>query len=199
MNGVLFFSADDGVRGAEFWRSDGTAAGTALVKDIDVRASNNAGVIYTAVVNGEFFLEADNVVDGFELWKTDGTAAGTVMVKDINSAQEGDSGASFLTAVGTTLYFTAFDGPVSAGGGGHGVELWMSDGTASGTSLVKDIWPGTATSNPYGLTAMNGSLFFSADDGVHGVELWKSDGTDTGSSCDPGTNAGTCLVLDIKP
>jgi ELWxxDGT repeat protein len=200
LTNTLLFQADDGVRGFELWRSDGTGPGTVLVKDIDVRAGNNAGAIYTAVVNGEFFFEADNVVDGFELWKSDGTDAGTVMVKDINPAPEGDSGASFLTPVNSaTLYFTAFDGPVSAGGGGHGVELWISDGTEAGTRLVKDIWPGTTTSNPYGLTAMNGSLFFSADDGVHGVELWKSDGTDTGGSCDPGTNAGTCLVLDIKP
>jgi hypothetical protein len=58
-----------------------------------------------------------------------------------------------------------------------------------------DIWPGTRTSNPFGFTAMNGAIFFSADDGFNGVELWKSDG----SACDPGTGAGTCLVLDINP
>jgi ELWxxDGT repeat protein len=101
--------------------------------------------------------------------------------------------------VNSTVFFTAIDGPATAGGGDHGVELWKSDGTETGTVLVKDIWSGPTTSNPFGLTAMSGALFFSADDGVHGVELWKSDGTDTGTTCDPGTGAGTCLVLDIKP
>ena len=35
MNGTLFFAADDGSQPSELWKSDGTAAGTILVKDID--------------------------------------------------------------------------------------------------------------------------------------------------------------------
>src|SRR5262249_39719521 len=54
----------------------------------------------------------------------------------------------------------------------HGRELWRSDGTAAGTVLVKDINPGSGSSNPEGLTLSGGHLFFTADDGVHGVELW---------------------------
>ena len=71
----------------------------------------------------------------------------------------------------------------------HGTELWKSDGTASGTRLVADIRPGTASSNPSYLTAFQGNLFFQADDGIHGSQLWESDGT-------PG---GTQLVAAIGP
>ena len=56
---------------------------------------------------------------------------GTVMVKDIRSGS-GDSYPYDLAVVGNTLYFAANDGT-------NGTELWKSDGTASGTVMVKDI------------------------------------------------------------
>jgi ELWxxDGT repeat protein len=62
-----------------------------------------------------------------------------------------------------------------------------SYGTPAGTTLVKDVNPGPLSSGPYGLTNVNGTLFFSAYDEAHAHELWKSDGT----------AAGTVLVKDI--
>ena len=125
-NGILYFSADDGGEaGRELWRSDGTTAGTALVKDIypgmsldpntgydTPNASNPAGL---TSVNGLLFFSA-RADTGTELWQSDGTAAGTVLVADINpgSASAAPVG---LTAVNGTLYFSADDGA-------HGTELW---------------------------------------------------------------------------
>ena len=37
---VRYFSGDDGVAGAELWKTDGTAAGTVLVRDINPGAGN---------------------------------------------------------------------------------------------------------------------------------------------------------------
>ncbi len=85
-----------------------------------------------------------------------------------------------MTNVNGTLYFRAGDGST-------GFELWKSDGTNSGTVLVKDIFPGGGSADPRYLTNINGTLYFRANEGINGAELWKSDGT----------SAGTVLVKDI--
>src|SRR5262249_6737244 len=102
------------------------------------------------------------------------------MVKDIRPGS-GNSVPFLLTNVNGTLFFRASDGL-------NNTELWKSDGTAAGTVMVKDIYPG-GESLPIFLTNVDGKLFFYATDGTHGFELWSSDGT----------SAGTALVKDINP
>ena len=48
--------------------------------------------------------------------------------------------------------------------GGHGVELWSTDGTFAGTTLVRDIYAGTFSSSPSNLTVFNGKLYFTAQE-----------------------------------
>jgi len=71
----------------------------------------------------------------------------------------------------------------------HGIELWKSNGTETGTALLKDIRLGPNSSDISQLTVVGNTLFFTANNGTHGVELWKTDGT---------TN-GTVMVKDIYP
>jgi ELWxxDGT repeat protein len=54
---------------------------------------------------------------------------------------------------------------------------------------VRDINPGSGSSDPSNLTVVGSTLFFWADDGSSGAELWKSDGS----------SAGTVRVQDINP
>src|SRR5207302_399773 len=92
VNGVAFFSAENGTNGRELWKSDGTEAGTVLVKDINPGSSSGIPA-YLTNVNGTLFFDADDGVHGRELWTSDGTEAGTVLFKDFNPGiQESQAG-----------------------------------------------------------------------------------------------------------
>jgi ELWxxDGT repeat protein len=175
---VTFFTAEDPARGRELWRSDGTAAGTVLVKDIVAGPASSSPTNLTDV-DGTLFFRIAGVGLGQQLWKSDGTAAGTVQVASL--APSGSNVNGFVAA-GGVLFF-------SSNAGGTGQELWKSDGTAAGTVLVKDVAPGSASANPGGITAFGTGVVFAATLAGQGVELWKSDGT----------AAGTVQVADIAP
>jgi ELWxxDGT repeat protein len=171
-NGNLFFNAEDGVNGSELWKSDGTMAGTVLVKVTDFRGPGTAtdGARNIAYANGIlYFTTRDDVASVRTLWKSDGTAVGTVEVAELSSP-------AFITAFGGSTYFTDAAG---------GRDLYKTDGTTLGTVLVKDM-PGAEI--PQNFTVAGGMLFFAADD-TSGWELWKTDGTDPGTS----------MVKDINP
>ena len=70
----------------------------------------------------------------------------------------------------------------------HGEELWVTDGTPEGTKLVKDIVPGSASSNVGYLTRFNDKVVFQAYTDDADMELWISDGTED----------GTYMVKDIN-
>jgi len=161
--GTLFFVADDGAHGRELWKTDGTAAGTALVRDINPGAAPSDPTELT-VAAGRLFFVADDGPHGRELWVSDGTAAGTHMVLDILPGA-GSSAVQQLQALGSLVLFSADDGV-------HGRELWRSDGVAVGTFLVQDIAPGPAPSSPLDFAAVGSNVFFAANDGVTGFEPW---------------------------
>ena len=183
---TVYFGAADLTHGHELWKTDGTEAGTVLVKDIFPGAEAGipgveAGSVFRFAALGQtLYFHARDPEHGEELWKSDGTEAGTVLVKDINPGLAG-SELAYPTVLGQTLYFLAKDAA-------HGVELWKTDGTEAGTVLVKDFNPGPANGVYYQPVVLDGTLYLFAADAEHGYELWKSDGTE----------AGTTLVKDIR-
>jgi len=181
----LFFAATDTGTDYELWASDGTAAGTTRVVDINPGPSSSVPTFFEPFGSVLLFKATDGST-GNELWRTDGTEPGTVRVKDILPGVTG-SDPYELTRFGSNVYFHANDDT-------HGRELWKSDGTEAGTALVSDIRPGVDSGmnlffSPHDLTPVGSRLLFFADDGVSGEELWTTDGTP----------AGTAQVADLNP
>ncbi len=163
LNGALYFLSFESTPTsptALLWRSDGTAAGTVLLRTFAAATGAETMVVFA----GRLFLVVDDGQHGPELWASDGTAAGTVLVRDIAPGPVGSRPLG-LTAAANRLFFSADDGV-------HGRELWTSDGTAAGTRLVEDLAPELPSSSPAGFTATADRLYFAADDGFRGRELW---------------------------
>ena len=205
-NDKLYFSANNGENGNELFVSDGTAEGTQLLVDIKP-GSNNYGYIYGSnpsyltELNDKLYFMADNGENGRELFVSDGTAEGTQLLVDLRPGSDGygynyGSAPYNLVTFNDKLYFTAENGE-------SGRELFVSDGTAEGTQLLVDLYPGTSinfnrdgssfvsnnSSFPEDFIEFNDKLYFSANDGENGRELWVTDGT----------AEGTQLLVDLNP
>ncbi|MCI9846394.1 T9SS type A sorting domain-containing protein [Flavobacterium pectinovorum] len=103
------------------------------------------------------------------------------LVKDINNGT-GNSSPENLIVFNNKIYFGADDatGTNSPGAVDLGKELWVTDGTATGTTFVKDLRPGSNNSTPTGFFSYNSNLYFSANAGSGNI-LFKTDGTESGT------------------
>jgi ELWxxDGT repeat protein len=112
----VFFAAADAAHGEELWITDGTPAGTRLVRDI---ARGVLGSYPRSLVawRGRLYFRARDALHGMELWTSDGSRKGTRLVQDI-AAGTSWSAPQELTATEQALYFSANDGV-------HGRELWV--------------------------------------------------------------------------
>jgi ELWxxDGT repeat protein len=161
-NGLVYFIADNGSYDPELWRSDGTAAGTILLRDFPVDPAASSYLTDLTKINGTLFFVFESGSSEEGLYESDGTPAGTTLVNSF--------AARYLTNLNGTLFFET-DDPAT---------LWESDGATAGQLVVQDINPGVKGSHAYDLTNVNGTLFFFAND-AHGADLWRSDGTTTGT------------------
>lgn len=231
-NNKLFFIANDNVNGEEIWTTDGTAANTQMLSNYNL-AVNPSNISFIGIANNKLFFSIDFNTTGVELHCTDGTAAGTIALGDLNPGNA-DSDPSQGVTLNGKLYFnakvnmtdtqlfqsdgtlagtlpfdlyagtpyagnvllgsgekTVFNGRmyISAGTPATGHEIWSSDGTTTGSFLLKDIIPGPTGGGVGYFKEFNQELYFAANDSVHGQELWKTDGT----------LAGTQMVKDINP
>jgi ELWxxDGT repeat protein len=180
----IFFSGYSQQAGLEPWISDGTEAGTHLIREITSGATGSVVGAITAFRGGILFA-ADDQVYGSELWFSDGTAAGTRMVRDVNPGASPSMSNPSITVAGDIAYFPATTAAA-------GSELWKTDGTEGGTTIVRDIAPGAESSNPTSAIAAGNSVFFVVLNGTDRI-LWITDGSEAGTR--PVKTSGTLTLL----
>lgn len=160
--------------GQELWKTDGTVAGNALVKDIDTGTeSSGPGPFFKRPSDGVtlFFASSDGERG---VWKTNGTEESTVKVKDIPASY---GSATNLILVGDDAYFTTKTVDT--------LRLWKTDSTEAGTLIVKEL-PIIGGDRSGYLQTVNGKLLFNYDHphsapNPRGEEAWVSDGTEVGT------------------
>ena len=172
-NGIIYFSASDGEHGYELWKSDGTDAGTVMVKDINTATHDSVGEYTHVYKKGlHYYFAARTELGHTGLWKTDGSEIGTILIKDFNEGRNSYN-PSKLVQAGKNFYFNVNDEAT-------GYELWKSDGTKAGTKLLKDINKGVGGSHPNQLISKGGKTYFTTGD-YGSQSLWITDGTEVGT------------------
>lgn len=164
-NHLYFIAANDKV-GRELWKSDGSADGSELVKDINIGASGSIISNFLVFKNQLFFIANDGV-HGYQLWASDGTEAGTKAIS---------GGLNYpVSRIVATSSFIFFLKKME-----DNLEVWKSDGTTGGTSLVRGQIP-TWNSPSNLMTAMDMVFFTAQDFGNNDTRLWRSDGSSAGT------------------
>ncbi len=201
---TIFCAIVSQTAGLKIYKTTGVASAT-LVKDF---SNMFAGITSPQLINWNnkiYFTVAETLFDN-ELWSTDGTT--TAMVKDINPGANGSNPIIMNSVVlqGKLVFMASTDD--------SGYELWTTDGTADGTTMLKDLNTNAGEgSNPILFPAWNsdldkptpggdlsldgldrtlnynGYIFFAADNGTNGIELYKTDGT----------AGNTTMIDDINP
>ncbi len=172
--GAFFYPADDGIHGRELWRSDGTPAGTHMVRDICPGVCSGLPERLT-VAGGQIFFTAQDGETGVELWRSDGTKSGTARVADIVPGPDSSWPLSF-TALGHLVLFAAATAD-------PGYELWRSDGSASGTFRLAGMPPSWEGGDPSQTVVVGEVAVFTARTAAYGssTTLFRTDGTVEGT------------------
>ena len=171
LNNRLYFTADDGVHGRELWSSDGSVNGATLVSDINGTATGSIADDANFFQNGStVFFPATNT-GKLGLYKV--TSGGISLVKENLGGDILLSPLLYAAALGNKVVFTV----QTSGFLGSG-QLWATDGTLSGTLLLKDFGVGSASFFFPTPVLFNNAIYFTyIDIFSSNSSLWKTDGT----------------------
>jgi ELWxxDGT repeat protein len=162
VSGRLYFATANG----ELWRSDGTAAGTRMLKQF-TRIKNLYGAGGRAIVVA---------VEGSSTWLYRADATGAYPIEVLRtSAAEQTANAYPSAMLGTVLFFVTQDDT-------HGNEIWRTDGTAAGTYMVQDMSTSDVQNqgieySVFRFILHNNQLFTTAIDNERDTYLWRFNGS----------------------
>jgi ELWxxDGT repeat protein len=157
---TLYFAYEDPAHGVELWKSDGTPAGTGLVRDLAPGPKSSwpmslqrAGTRLVFIVGLEpaGFAPATSIEPG--IWSTDGASEGTVLL------QAGTIHPYGSTVAGDEVYFVARN------------ALWSTDGTPAGTRRIQAL---ALTPNPL-CTSLGGDVFVATSRGLFKLDRRNGD------------------------
>ena len=186
-NRTLYFVKYDKIFGTELWRVVETPFGSfpIIKSDIFKGAASSFPCYLTAFKGGLMFTAADEK-KGNELFMTNKFGFGADIVKDINTTTTSSSNAglnfynsyysnyySGMAALGKNVLFNAYERA-------HGNELYKSDGTSEGTSLLNDVIPGETSFNIYRISSKNNAVYFTPGPAIQHYAIYKTDGTKNG-------------------
>ncbi len=210
--GAVYFVADDGEHGRELWWSDGSTQSTRLVLDATPGPTGTAITnVFTYQGRSCFYVQASN--GAVTLWRCGlaGQGAEPVIVipdmpnswdppqlsatVDLRRVEPNGGITQDDVFVALMLYPRARTAAeqrlaqaenvtfFTAQGEACGAEIWRTEGTHTTTRLVRDAYPGPASSAPSSLVVVGTSLYFIAEHPSAGRALWCSDGTALGTHC----------------
>ncbi len=177
-NNRLYFGATDDTSFQQLWVSDGTTSGTTILKTINDFAHSNIGEFIE--LNGYLYFRAKSNGSDNQIWRTNGTKDSTIKITTKCSGCHFGLNPQNSIKYNNKLYFKGADG------NGLASQLWVSDGTDTGTSIIhseiigSSSFPDGFLGNSFEIIQNNGLLYFNGYD-TTGTQVWQSDGTDTGT------------------
>ena len=156
--GIAYYTVDDGVHGTQVWKTDGTAAGTSMVSNINASGGGCRPTDLTDFNGTLYFIATVTTATGGigqDLYETDGTPGGTTLVA-------ADALAMAPTQLGNELYFIAYDSSSGT------TELYKTDGTTAGTVFVPGVlgFSGKTAAGWVNMVAMGGNLYVESGDDI---------------------------------
>ena len=178
---AYFFGAQGSGQVDRIWRTDGTRAGTRVFADLASRSARQE-IVW---LNGRLYFDVGgyNPLPLAGLWTSDGTAAGTRPVREGDISNITD----LRIANGRLLFWSATADP-------HERELWVSDGTGSGTVYLGK--RSDVTNN----APVDANVIFAGPVGSRAVFAAQLDSVALGRelSITDGTSANTGLIRNIN-